>query len=142
MKRDQELEIFDLLCKNYSFWSIVQHFKKKNVKLSKCSIHSVKKKYSQDKENINCSRKKPAKVGRPLALSNRQVSNLEKEVLGTNPKTQKDLGIKYNIHQTTIGDYIKRNLNLKRTAKHKVHYLTREDRRLPATKMSETGGKM
>lgn len=124
MKKSQELEIFDLLCKNYSYWAIINHFKLKKVKVSKCSINLIKKKYSYDKENFPCEPKKPERRGRPLSLTNRQVSNLKKEVLGANPKSQKDLGDKYEVHQTTIGRYIKRNFKLKRTKKRKVHFLS------------------
>ena len=124
MKRDQEIEIFELVNKDYFYSMIVNHFKKKNVKICKASITHVKKKFENEKENLGQARLKPSNRGRPLALSNRQIVNLKKEVLSDNPKSHSDPGDKYGVHRTTISRYIKRYFGFKVKKKTKVHFLS------------------
>ena len=48
----------------------------------------------------------------------------EKEASEANQKYQKSPAEKYKVHQTTIGNYIRKNFKMKRAKKQKVHFLS------------------
>ena len=66
VKKEQEIEIFQLLCAKQSVSPIL---KAKNEKVFKCTVHAVRKKYSSREKKAFGQRKKRSKTGRPLALS-------------------------------------------------------------------------
>lgn len=124
MKHADKCEVYRMLCQNVSFSMIRKHFKALNIIIYNSTISRIKKEFEKDKENVPCAKKTPKKRGPPFALSNRQITNLKKDVLKDNPESLSTLAQKYKVHKTTIHRYIKRNFGLGRKKKSIVHFLT------------------
>ena len=116
-----EGEVRAFLGLGWSYGKIISELKKKNMKVSKGTIHNIKNRDRIAMPLKEIQRKSGADFKK---MNQNSIKKLKNMVTKDNPKTQKQLATSFKCTQQNISYHINKTLNLKKKNKNFVHRLS------------------
>ncbi len=116
-----EGEVRGLIVAGWSERLIIDHFKKRNIKLSKGTINRIKNRDRKEEETTENRRPKGVDIKK---LDQKKIKKLKLMAENPNPKPQKEMGRILQCSQQNISYHINKTLKMKIKIKPRVHQLS------------------